>query len=391
MMIRRPDRIVVLGMMTKMPVPGVIWQTVHYVMGLRWLGYDVWYVEAHGRTPSPLMTHRDDDGAQRAAEFLRSVMQRFDLDRRWVFHALHADGRCWPSGSPRLDDLYDSAALILNLHGGTLPLPEHVRTGRLVLIETDPVELQLELAANRPEAVEFFDAHCACFTFGENLGRSDCGLPTSTRFPFLPTRQPVVLDFWPSRLDPGRSRFTTIGNWKQTVRRLRFQGETYGWSKHVEFLKFLDLPVRSGQSFELALSACDADDRRLLEEHGWQVADARTAAGDLDSYRDYIVESRAEFTVAKDQNIRLRSGWFSDRSATYLASGRPVITQQTGFDSILPTGGGLFSFTTLDGALAAVDAVLTDYAGHCQSAARIGREYFSHDVVLPRLLADAGL
>jgi hypothetical protein len=168
-----------------------------------------------------------------------------------------------------------------------------------------------------------------------------------------------------------------------------FQGETYSWSKHHEYLKFLDLPSRVEQSFELALAKYDDSDRQLLESHGWQVCPADFSC-DLDAYRHYIRRSRGEFTVAKDQNVRLRSGWFSERSAQYLASGRPVITQETGFSNVLPTGRGLFGFSTTDDIVAAVEAVNANYEEHCRGAADLAREYFNYDVVLRPMLAELG-
>src|SRR5205085_5722666 len=167
--------------------------------------------------------------------------------------------------------------------------------------------------------------------------------------------------------------FTTIGNWRQPGE-VNFQGETYTWSKHHEFLKFIDLPQRTPQPFELALGSFNSDDQRLLETHGWRVRRSMEFSTDLDAYRDYIYRSRGEFTVAKDQNVRLRSGWFSERSAQYLAAGRPVITQETGFSNVLPTGEGLFGFSTMDEILAAVDAIDSDYEGHCRAAAEIARD-----------------
>jgi glycosyltransferase involved in cell wall biosynthesis len=176
-------------------------------------------------------------------------------------------------------------------------------------------------------------------------------------------------------------------------REITFRGEVYHWSKHFEFLKFLDLPARTGRAFELALShgTCDEADRALLAANGWRVRDALEVSTDLDAYRRYLAGSRGEWTVAKDQNVRLRSGWFSERSAQYLACGRPVITQDTGFGNDLPTGRGLFAFATLDEAAAAVEAVESDYAGHCRAAAELAREYFSYDVVLGRMLSELGL
>lgn len=389
----RKKKIVLLGMMSKMPVAGVVWQTVHYVAGFERLGYATYYVEAHGIQPTKLMRHAGDDGSARAADFINGVARRFDFGDRWAYHALHEPaGRCFGMSEARLRELYASAALIVNLHGGTVPLPEHSAAGRLVLLETDPVELQIELHENKQKTIDFLSRHSAFFTFGENYGSADCKVPASARFDFRPTRQPVVLDFWqPHTNGNGHTAFTTIGNWHQPWRDVWFGGEVYRWSKHHEFGKFLDLPRRTNQSFELALSRYDEGDRHLLEEHGWGVRPALEFSDDVDAYRLYIMQSRGEWTVAKDQNVRLRSGWFSDRSATYLASGRPVITQETGFSNILPTGEGLFAFCDGEEAAEAVESVNRDYKRHCRAATALAHDYFSHDVVLTRLLGDVGL
>jgi hypothetical protein len=381
-------KIVVLGMMSKMPFAGVVWQTVHYFLGFQRLGYDVYYVEAHGITPTKLMEHETDDSSAKAAAFISKVMERFGMSDRWAFQALHDDCRCFGLSSTELQKLYLSADLLINLHGGTTPLPEHYATGRLVYLETDPVALQIELHNNLQETINFLAPHCAFFTFGENLGNPDCKLPLSERFQFKPTRQPVIVDFWQPNQNGIASTFTTIGNWKQPSRQVRFQGEVYQWSKHLEFLKFLDLPSRTNQPFELALSGCPEQDRISLKKNGWSVIDGLSVSTEVDPYRQYIQASRGEFTVAKDENVRLRSGWFSDRSATYLASGRPVITQETGFSNILPTGEGLFAFSTMQEIIEAIEKINSDYEHHCRAALEIARGYFNYDVVLTRLLND---
>jgi GT2 family glycosyltransferase len=386
-----PPKIVLLGMMTKMPVAGVAWQNLHYLLGFERLGYEVYYVETHARTPSMLMTREDDDSSALAAEFIGAIMRRFGMSDRWAFRALHDDGRCFGMSEAELERLYGSAELLINLHGGTQPLPELAATGRLVYLETDPVQLQLELQHGLQETVDFLEPHSAFFTFAENWNSPDCRLPHSDRFDFRPTRQPVMLDLWPDRSPQPADVFTTIGNWRQDWRDVTFEGKRYTWSKHQEFLKHLDLPERSGQPFELALSSCGETERETLVERGWRVRDGLEVSRGIDRYRDYIGASRGEFTVAKEQNVRLRTGWFSDRSATYLASGRPVITQETGFSNVLPSGRGLFGFDSPDEALAAVEAIDADYTAHAGAARELAREYFSHEVVLGKLLDDMGL
>jgi hypothetical protein len=385
---RRP-RIVVLGMLTKMPVAGVVWQYLHYLLGFERLGYEAWYVEDHGINPSMFSTD-SDPGTDRAAAFIASMMRRGGLDGRWAYHALHDDGAVHGLSDSELADLYRSAALIVNMHGGTTPRPEHASGDRLVYLQTDPGQLQAELREGRAETVEFLEPHAAFFTFAESIGADHCGLPVSDRFEFVPTRQPVVLDLWTTTDGPWAT-FTTIGNWRQRWRDIVLDGEPYTWSKHHEFTKVLDLPARTGARFELALSALGRRDGDDLQAHGWRVVDAAAISSDCDVYRTYIQRSKGELTVAKDQNVRLRTGWFSDRSATYLASGRPVITQDTGFGHHLPVGEGLFAFSCLDEAADAVAAVQADPIRHGLVAADIAREHFDADKVLKALLAEVGV
>ena len=384
-------KVVVLGMMSKMPVAGVVWQNLHYLLGFERLGCDAYYVETHARTPSMLMSHSGDDSSALAAEYIAAVMRRFGLADRWAFRALHDDGSCFGMSRLELERLYASADLLLNLHGGTQPLPELAATGRLVYLETDPVQLQLELHHGVAETIEFLEPHSAFFTFAENWGRSDCDLPVQKHFPFQPTRQPVVIDLWPDRTAQPADLFTTIGNWRQEWRDVTYGGERYTWSKHHEFLRHLDLPHRTGASFELALSSCEAEERALLTEHGWRVSDGLEVSRGIDSYRDFIGSSRGEFTVAKDQNVRLRTGWFSDRSATYLASGRPVVTQDTGFGAALPIGAGLLAFDSVEGAVEGIERVDADYRIHAYAARELAREHFDHAVVLGALLEQVGI
>jgi hypothetical protein len=374
-------------MMTRIPVAGAVWGTMQYLIGFQRLGYDVYYVEAHARTPTMLMERSDDDSSAKAAAFIDQVMRRFDLGDRWAFHALHDDGRCYGMTESKLNELYDSAHLIVNFHGATVPLPEHSATGRLIYLETDPVELEIELYNNDHNAFEFLKPHVAFFTWGLNYGNSDCRVPLPDQFHFIPTFPVVVPELWNGRsVSPGDC-YTTIGNWRQSGK-VKFNGDTYYWSKHFEFLKFIDVPSLTEQRFELALSRTShtEEEKQRLENKGWRVRDSLSFSSDLDAYRNYIESSQGEFTVAKDQNIRLRSGWFSERSAQYLAAGRPVITQETGFSNALPTGEGLFSFSTIDDILAAVDAVNSDYTRHSNAAREIAHHYFNYESVLPRLL-----
>lgn len=388
---RRP-RVVVLGMLTRLPYAGVIWQTRHYLEGFARLGCDVSYVEAHGSMPLSFFAHDGDDGWRRAADWLGVTMRAIGFGARWAYVPAHAGGRAYGPVASALPVLYRDAALIVNLHGGTEPREEMSATGRLVYLETDPVQLQVELDEDRAATVAFLDAHAAWFTFAENLYGASCGLDADPRFPFLVTRQPVVLDLWDGDAAPRPgAALTTVANWQQSHRDVVYRGERYWWSKHREFAKILDLPGRVDADLELALTKLGPKDRQRLLDRGWRVADAAEVSATPESYRDYITASAGELTVAKDQNVRLATGWFSDRSATYLAAGRPVITQDTGFGPILGDGNGLFAFTDEDSAAAAVETVWGDYPAQSRAARDVARACFDSDVVLGALCDRVGL
>lgn len=385
------QRIVVLGMMSRIPVPGVVWQTMHYLLGLRALGFDVYYVEDNGMTPRAFFTDGQSDGWVRAADFVAGVMREFDFTDRWAIRAEHAERRHYGLSSTELAALYRSAALIINLHGNAVPRPEHTASGLLVLLETDPVELQVQLHDGSSRAGEYLAAHQAFFTFGENYGRPGCRLPEADGVQFRPTRQPVVLGLWEGLDSAPRPVFTTIGNWHQSHRQVVLDGETYHWSKDREFERFLDLPARSGARFELALASCDDAARARLEDHGWQLHAPFIDPSTRHDYQRFIASSAGEFTVAKDQNVRLRTGWFSDRSATYLAAGRAVVTQDTGFGDNLPTGKGLFAVTDLEEAAEAIAEVSGNWRLHSAAATELARSHFDADIVLGEMLDTLGL
>jgi GT2 family glycosyltransferase len=233
--------------------------------------------------------------------------------------------------------------------------------------------------------------HSWFFTWGLNYGNADCKLPWSSEFAMTASPPPVVLDMWDAECSGPGTTMTTVGNWRQQWRNITVNGETYRWSKHHEFLKIIELPERVARPFELALASYEPSDQELLESHGWSVRPATTVSQDSQAYRSYICASRGEFSVAKDQNVRLRSGWFSERSACYLAAGRPVVLQDTAFGNFLPSGEGVLSFTDLDSAAGAIESLNTHYQRHRRAARDIAREYLDSDVVLRDMLAHCGV
>jgi hypothetical protein len=267
----------------------------------------------------------------------------------------------------------------------------HMEAPRRVYVQTDPVHSELMLARDDEHTRVAFAAHDVIVTYGENYGADDCGVPLNGT-EYRPTRQPIDLDLWPMAYTPDAPSFTTIANYRTDGYDVQFGGDTYRWSKHHEWERFLDLPRRTGQRFELSLSNAEPADRALLESHGWTISSPAEMSLDVfGAYPGFIRGSRGEFSVAKDQNVRLRSGWFSERDACYLASGKPVVAQDTGFGCALPTGEGLFAVRDVDEAAAAIEAINSDYGRHCRAARAIAEEYFDAPAVAARMLEQAGL
>ena len=210
------------------------------------------------------------------------------------------------------------------------------------------------------------------------------------RFTWLPTRQPIALNLWDNPLTTPGEAYNTITTWSNKGRQVVYEGETYYWTKDREFMRVIDLPRRRDVPFEMATEVGE-DVKRLLGDNGWRQIGAVPISEDIDRYRAYIQRSRGEFTVARDQYVRPRTGWFSDRSACYLAAARPVITQETGFSKFLPTGKGLFGFSGMDDVLAAIDEIESDYEGNCHAAREIADEYFAAEKVVGSLMERAGL
>ncbi len=394
----KPLRLVALGMMGRMPFAGLGWQVLQYLEGFRRLGHEVFYVEDTGTWPYDPGQRAITDDARYTVEYIARIMNWCGLADRWAYRS--PSGRTFGMSESEVSHLLEGADALINLSGATVLRDEQLHVPVRIYLETDPVLPQIQVAQNCQATIDLLGAHTHHFTYAENLGAPDCGVPQAP-FRYRTTRAPVVLEWWSTLCWPGqveRSKgtemspaFTTIGNWRQTGKDVEWNGETYTWSKHHGFLRFIDLPRRIGQPIELAISSIDPGEIHLLVSHGWRVVDALALSRDIHPYRDYIARSLGEFTVAKDQNVRLRSGWFSDRSACYLAAGRPVITQDTGFGNILPTGAGLFPFNAVKEIVEAFEAIDADYESQSRAARELAVEYFKAETILKKLLNDAGL
>ncbi|MFC1776783.1 hypothetical protein ACFL3I_05525 [Pseudomonadota bacterium] len=402
-----PKTIVVVGTLANDPYAGMAWMTMQITTGLRRLGHDVYYFEITSTWPYDPIRRRRVCDSNYSVPYLKRVLSNFGLENRWAYRQSFSDKSWFGLPEARAEDLLAKADVVFNITGTSLFAKEGLKTGRLVYYGTDPVWHELNYANEHKKTLEIIDEHDDVVTYGENIGRPSCLIPPLPNLR-AGTRQPVLLDEW-SCSEPTRPHFTTVGNWEQKGRDIHFLGQTYLWSKHHEFLKFIDLPKRISTPIELATNLADPrilpnsnedfiDTIRMgenafsiLTENGWKLEDGPSFSSDPLQYRSYIQASAGEFTVARDLNVKLKSGWFSERSACYLAAGRPVITQDTGFGSVLPTGEGLFSFETMDDILEAFEAINSDYEHHSKKALDIAHEFFSAEKVLLKLLDDLSL
>jgi hypothetical protein len=372
-------QIVVAGGMGAMPFAGVAWQVLQYLEGFRRLGHDVFYLEDTERWPYDPVNETVCDDATPAVSYVGELMGRYRFD--WAYRDVAQEGRLHGVSERALERRLASADVLVNVSGVMVLREEHVRVPVRVYLETDPVLPQIEIAQGKSFTIDLLAAHSHHFTYGENFGAPDCQVPIE-RFDYRTTRPPVVLDWWQTNGAPTIEAFTTVGNWHQASKDIEWNGRTLTWSKDVQFRRFLSLPSLVRAPIELALAADDVDALSQLRAAGFRVRAAGPLSKDVDAYREYIRASLGEFSVAKEQYALLRSGWFSDRTACYLAAGRPAIVQDTGFDCALPTGEGLLAFGTLEDAVAAFDDVCSDYQRHGRAALAIAEEYLRAETVL---------
>jgi len=388
--VRVKDSIIVLGLVGQYPVAGIAWQLLHHLVGFERLGFEVFYIEETGVPPYDPRTKDFARDCFDSLRFIDETLRPYGFADHWAYR----DGLTnqWRGLSDsRVRELFDQALCVVNLCGASHPeILTYRPKGKFIYLETDPVLYQVRLAQEDAAALNFVGGHDAHVTYGENLGASDCPVPL-THFDWKKTRPPVVVDLWTTPSRDSCRNFTTIATWHNRGKDMHFRGETYLWSKHHNFLKIVDLPQRVSQAIELGVEIDDQVELETVQRYGWILTNPLTVSHDMQKYQTYIINSRGEFTVAKDVVARTKSGWFSDRSVCYLAAGKPVITQETGFSKYLPTGHGLFGFSSTEEAAAAFDSINSDYLSHAQAAQEIAREFFSAEKLLGKLLVDAGV
>ena len=389
-------RIVVSGLAATYPLGGVFWDYLQYVVGFQRLGHDVLYVEDCGRWCYDPEKQTFVEDSERNAAYLADHLARLDpeLGGRWFFRDV--SGKTYGRGWERVVEFCRSADLFINVSNSCLVREEYFAAARTAFIDSDPMYTQASVrkseeiddGAAAQERLENLCRHDVFFTFGENVGNADCRIPTEP-LKWIPTRQPIVLDCFHEAAVPialRRRVLTTVASWEPTEKGPVLDGVRYR-GKSVEFERFITLPSAGPLAMELAMSGPAPVER--LRAAGWRVLDAYGISTDPWIYREYLARSFGEWSVAKNAYVASRSGWFSCRSACYLALGVPVIVQDTGFGRHIPSGEGILSFSTLDEARAAIAQLVADPERHARAAREIARQYFASEKVLGNLIAHA--
>jgi hypothetical protein len=366
-------KILFAGIIARYPFGGVTWCSLMYLLGLRALGHEVFYIEDTGECVyDPVQNTRATDPSY-GTSYIHAALEPFGMGDRWTF--VNYDGSYHGQSAERVREFCADADLFLNLSGGSwFWRDEYARIPKSAFIDSDPAFTQLAIAKAEPWYVAFFQRFSHLFTFGSNIGTPASQIPVGD-FRWHHTWQPVTLGDWRTVITP-LNRFSTVMTW---------QIESFtdvGGNKDLEFIKYIDLPKRTPQPFELAVNGPQA----LLRDHGWSTVPAMSVSRTLWDYREFIQRSRAEFGVAKHTYVSTRSGWFSDRTECYLACGRPALVQDTGWAGHLPSGEGLLAFSNIEDVLAGIDRINTAYDWHARRASEIAHEYFDAARVLPKLL-----
>ena len=363
---------------------GATWAVLQYLLGFQRLGHDVWFVEpVDGATlrPAGAWLVRSANAA-----YFRHVLAEYDLDQG----ALMLAGTRETVGVPydRLCEVARRADVLVNIAGSLADEDLTCHAPVRAYLDLDPGFTQLWHAV---QGIDMrFAGHTHFVTIGQAIGRQECAMPTCG-LTWLTTVQPVVLAHWPVADGIAHDAFTTVANWRG-YGSIEHDGVFYGQKAHA-LRPLIDLPTRTEEQFVLALAIHpeETGDLAALAANGWHLVDPARVAGTPSAYRRFVRGSKAEFGVAKSGYVAARCGWFSDRSLCYLASGRPVLAQETGFSRFLPTGTGLLPFATPEDALAGIGAVRSDYARHAGAARAIAEEHFDADKVLPHLLGLMGI
>ncbi|HKZ66145.1 MAG TPA: hypothetical protein VJ111_07315 [Chitinophagaceae bacterium] len=376
-------RILVLGYIVRGPMGGMTWHHLQYFLGLFKMGHDVYFLEDSGDTDyacyDPLRNITDTN-PEYGLHYASQVFKRVGLGNRWGYYDHHKKQWHGPI-SNKAKEIIRDADLLLNLSCSNTIRSWLTEVPVRILVDTDPLFTQIRNLTD-PERFKLSKQHNVFFTFGENINHPTCQIPDDG-FPWQPTRQPIVLDAWP--VSPGRQEnsFTTVMKWESYPGQ-HFNGSYFGL-KADSFAGYWDLPRKTSEQLEMAISDKTAP-RGSLSDNGWHISNPFHISANPWKYQEYIQQSKAEFSIAKHGYVVGNTGWFSERSAGYLASGRPVVVQHTGFSDWLKTDFGLIPFNDANEALSAIEEINNNYVRHCQNARELAEAYFSSDKVLTELI-----
>ncbi len=402
-------KIIVTGQIARYPLGGVTWDWLNYILGFRKLGHEVHYFEDGPKWLYNPMKHSVMISDYNVT-YLKKVMGEFGFDSQWTY--LSRGGSIESSkiyGNKNIQEIFQSADIIFNIAGSTnmqlltkeFPMKNGVKK---VFIDGDPMINQMKILNDGSDNI-VTNSHDLFFTYAENIGKKDCKIPRIKDVKWMTTRFPVHLPSWSAQSKNKTDTFTTISNW-QSYKGYTFNGQKYSGSKSTEFLKFFDIPKITGQKMEIALAADTEKKENIvhgkklknmtwlrnknnlekMEKAGWKITDPLKISKDWNSYKKYIEGSYGEWSVAKNAYVKAHTGWFSCRSACYLASGKPVILEDTQFSKFIRTGKGLFSFKNKNEALHAINEIHKNYEYHCAEARNIAEKYFDSDKVLRDML-----
>jgi hypothetical protein len=388
-------RIIVGGFIGLYPTGGVTWDYIQYPVGLHLLGHDVYYLEDTMQYSTYQSAGKPWNDATDSIDYLKRTMEAFGLKDRWAYRDIGSN-RCYGMALKQLNEVCRTADVFINVSASTYLREEYLSIPKLVLVDSDPMFTQIQdwddnnHAGSMYNIKKAYEAYDYLFTFGENINAPDCKIPTYD-LKWLTTRQPVCLDYW-KIISPNLNLnvFTTVMNWSSR-KKIKYFNEEWG-QKDVEFEKIKQIPrLFSKTRFSMAVADNSNNmDQKSLEALNWIIQDPLTTIRNAKDYQLFIQHSSGEFSVAKETYVKSNSGWFSCRSACYLASGKPVITQQTKWSDYIPSGKGLFAFTDTSSAIDALEQVTGDIELHSKAAAAIGREYFDSNKVLADLLKQIG-
>lgn len=388
-------RIIVGGYIGLYPTGGATWDYIQYPVGLKMLGHDVFYIEDTMQYPVFQKDGNAWDDASDCVSYLKNIMETFGLRDRWAYRDI-ASGNCFGLSEQKVVEICSTADIFINVSCSTYLRDEYLQIPKRVLIDSDPMFTQIQYALelkNDPEGKDWstkmmIEKHNYLFTFGENIGSGNCQIPTFN-LKWLSTRQPICLELWENNDEDSGNSFTSIMNWSGR-KKLEYENNLWG-QKDIEFEKFKKIPkFLPDITFEVVVNKPLNNESYFneneLTELGWKIMEPQFTVASASDYKAFIMKSTAEFSIAKETYVKSNSGWFSCRSASYLAAGKPVVTEETGWSEYVPSGNGLIAFNNMESAIEAIMNVKSNLKSHIKAAVEIAHEYFDSNIVLSKLI-----